>query len=212
MPYDRYGYTVTSSSNPGIIGHLMYVDVPKTPQVLAVTRDYFNKVANAGKFQITKDLLPDTPYNLSTYPTAPMTAQSVPVNVGLATPLNSIVVPWAHSGLNTLGEGNGTTQVTIDTSQGSSGVSGQTFGADFEAELIVGDVVAGFNLGFSVGLFHSVSVEHTLTFGGIVGQIPSPQYQMYVYNWGLDGYKQTLTDANGKAFQSFFVVNYWVVP
>lgn len=83
--------------------------MPRTAQVLAVSRQTFNKDYAGGGLQITSDLPRDTPYDLATYPKkadVPTTTRTSMVDIGNGLKMASTVVPFGRSGpYNTSGDG-----------------------------------------------------------------------------------------------------------
>ncbi len=214
-PYDRYGYTILSSPNPQAVGSNAYIDVPEAPGTRFVPRDYFNRVVNAGQFQINDAILSDVPYDLCTYPRALLPAASgASIDVGL--PGNqtvcSTVIPWGVWPAQAVATDPGNSSTgTVDTSTDTTWSADEKFSTDFEAEIDLGSAVTGFNAGFSVGAQQSWSAENSLSFSGQVTGLPVSVWSADQYSWGVQGYKQILTDCStGAVFQSFFVVSYYV--
>jgi hypothetical protein len=215
-PYDRYTYTVASSSNSLAVGTQVFVDVPQSANAvtLSVSRDYFNNVVNVGGLQITTDLLPDTPGNLSTYLTSSSVMTELPasVNVGLSEKLTSTLVTSSPEAAIPVDQGAGSTSREIDTSTDTGWSAAVTFSCDAKFEVVVAGITAGVTEGFSVGAEYSATSGSFLNFGATVGDIAdTTTFQANQYQWGLLGYQQSLSDpTSGAVGQSFFVVNYWV--
>jgi hypothetical protein len=211
------------------VGKSFEIDIPQTPQVLFVDRDFFNNVANAGSWQITSDLLKDKPYDLTSYPrctdfpATTVTSQNT-IDLGGGITVRSTIEPMGQipdarqpspvyppqwSGGNT---GGTYTTVTLESSQSTAETWAESLDVDLAAEVQLGVAVFGFNAGFSAGSEQSTSWEQGLSFSGTAGSILDDVVSQYEYDFRLFGYKQTLTDANGNAFQSFYVVNYGVDP
>lgn len=226
MPYDRYTYTIRSSLDPNAVGQRFYIDVPQQAQIKLVDRDYFNNVVNAGSFQVTDHLLKDNPYDLKSYPKCtdfPTTKQTNPAPIdlgagylvystiepmGFSPPVGSPpTVPPQWSG-GSAGGSYATT--TLESSQSTSTTWEETLTVDVASEFGLSGALLGFNLGFSVGGYQSTSFESGLSFTGTAGSLLNNYVAQYNYAYRLFGYKQTLSDAKGNAFQSFFVVNYGV--
>ncbi len=211
-PYDRYWYTVASSPNPQVVNTQVQVDVPRKPAILSVTRDYFN-THNLDGIQITKDLLPDTPYDLTTYPAGTAGADAILAKTsadigGLSLP--SAAVQFGRMGPYVVTEGNGGKGASIDISQESAWSAGATYSVDATLKLTIGGFTIGGGLGFAAGGTQENWMSNANTFGGFVGSIPDTYYASNQYSWGIFAYKQTITTTDGKPFQDFFVINYWI--
>lgn len=227
VPYDRYVYTVVSDLDPKRVGKRIEIDLPKPAQVLFVDRDFFNDVANVGSFQITRDLLKNRPYDMTSYPKCTdyptaATTSAIPLDLGNGVRVYSTIEPMGQipaanqpapvyppqwSGGSA---GGSFTTVTLESSSSTSQIWSESLDVDFSAEFTVGTVVSGFNAGFCVGSEQSTSFTRGLSFSGTAGSILNSYVSQYQYDFRLFAYRQTLTDATGAAFQRFYVVNYGV--
>lgn len=194
VPYDQYTYTIASAADPKLVGKLVVISLPRTPITLIADRDFYNASVPAGALTIDSKVFTHAIGNVSSYPSH-ATEQGILGRYG-----------GIDNGPKTVGEGSGSTQLSIDVnSQISSGASlGLTYTNDFET---TGE---GYVFGYSVGYGTSASLTITsgssTSYTGTVGSIDSADYNANYYNFGLFTYVQPLDG------QKFEVVNYWVTP
>ena len=188
VPVDVYYYKILSSPDSTEIGKIVSINVPRKNITTMVEKDFYN-LHNGDADDIGSDILGHTLGNPWTYPSKSAKDTLIAGGKGIATPVA------------TVGQGNGTTTVGINVTDGSSDGFEYSLEAKVEVEGGVGGVVAGVSAGFNFGMSYTVSSSKTTTFEGTVGHIPSASYSANMYNFGLFYYKHP---------KNFFVIDYWV--
>lgn len=195
IPEDEYVYKVVSSPNAADVGKVVEVFVPRAPITLIAERSFYNSVIPNNELKIDSRVFSHTIGDVTTYPTK---AQAHGLENGPAT----------------VGEGPGSTQLSIQVSNaisktGSLGISQQLsvqFTAQQASPVEKVGIVAGFNVGYSATASMTITSGSSTSYTGTVGSIPNSAFNANYYDFGLFTYKQTL---DGEPFE---VVNYWVVP
>ncbi len=210
VPYDIYKYKVSSHYDASLVGTTITVETPQTPKKYSRTRTYYND--NVDGVKITKSILQNTPYDVSSYPkSAEEVIARTNVDVG-----NNISLSSSYKILGLLsptgvaGGSSSSSSKEIVKSSGYDWSTGLTLSTDMSAKLILGGLKVGGSAGFSIGSFYESSFEQSLSFSGSVGGIKDSYLDSNSYDWGLLAYKQTLKDENDKVMQDFIVVNYIV--
>lgn len=211
-PYDRYTYVLASNPNTSAIGIRVNVDVPQATQVMSVSRETYNREFSEGLL-ITTALLQDTPYDLSSYPTTAVTAPTLSmVDVGNGLQMQSRIIPFGSMGPYNISE-SGSKQCQLDISADLTWQEGVNSSLDFTAKVAVFGVLGGGGGGYTSGGYQEHSTSNGIVFGaGVNGLPPAAFTAANKYSWGMNAYKQTLFDGQGKVSQDFIVVNYWTGP
>ncbi len=222
VPYDQFVYTIASDIDPKWVGKTITVSVPQPPRILLTDRTFFNQVVNPNSFHITSDLLKGTRGDLTTYPSfsdldAASGTSASPIDLGngysvyptieaLGEDPESPSEDNAPIGSTSQGSDTG---VSYSVDYSTSNESETSLSIGFDGEWQLGTFLVGFSAGVTGGYYHSVSFSNGVSFEGAVGNVSSQDWD---YGYRLYAYKETLTDSNGNAVQSFYVANYGVDP
>ena len=196
-PMDIYSYEVVSSGNNDEhpVGSTITIDVPRTPKIKDVTREFYN--ANNGDLpDIDETSLGDLDHEVGD----PM---SYPDKGIVDLLIETGDAGYIHEGVST-GRGASATEMSMDIEEETS------HGKDISESVTVSASVGagGFKVGVSAGMQHSLSYELTtskgLSFGGALGNLPVDVDEYYDFDAGLFAVPHT------NAGQTFMVVGYWV--
>jgi hypothetical protein len=212
VPVDIYYYDVLAAADPAAVGTIVGVNLPRKPQILSVSRSYYN--ANNGAEQdVGPEVLEHTIGEPFSYPTAAEREEHLAAGLQLIdeegrNPLKQELGGWINEQMVTVGEGSGLQTLTIESSKSTSYGVSLDLSAEIEAEVSAGVVVGG-SAGLSAGLSTGVEFNVTATEGffveGAIGDIPAEHFTSdKLYRAGLYAYPQQVED------QQFLVVNYWV--
>lgn len=199
VPFDVYYYTIVSSPAAEDVGRRVSINVPREPQTLSTTREFYN-AHNGGSLDVDHTVLQHTPGDVWSYPTR---AERDRLLGAAETRESSYRRLW--NGPMTVGEGSGYETLGISTTQGSSRGASMEFSVEFEFKAkSPGGATAGTSVGFQYGYSCTYSTEDTAFFEGTVGNIPAPAYTAENrYDFGLFVYPE----ATGG--QKFLVMNWW---
>jgi hypothetical protein len=223
VPMDRYTYEriVARLPEDGFLGERLKVNLPRSPDMRIVTREYYNAslAPNPDNPPLTigDNIFQHTPGDLSSYPTKQekdlilLRAQSIVNEQRIRQASESIdsLFPYlpSYMGLEVgpvaVGEGGGSSELGLEYSEIFGRENAFEVGFEFEAETLTGAAYS-FSAGMSAGRNLQISHGDTTLYGGSVGSIPSEFYADNQYQFGLFSY--LMAEDN----QEFEVVNYWV--
>jgi hypothetical protein len=196
VPFDVYYYTIVSSPRASEVGKVVTVNLPRKPQMLGTSVEFYN-AHNGGGLDVDSRILKHAPGEVWSYPSVD-DKEHLLAAAELGTPgyvrLWNGPIQVDESGSNSLG---------LSTTQGSARGATMDFSATFEWEVKTGGATVGESIGFHYGHSYEVSTEQGAVFEGTVGAIPGAAYADNVYCYGLMVYPQAL------AGQRFVVLNWW---
>ena len=195
VPMDVYYYKVVSSSNPNYEkGSTVTINVPRKPETLSVTRDYYND-HNGDTPDIDDTILAHEFGDPMSYPTETEKNQMMNLAGGSGYENGPIVV----------GQGAAETRIGMEITNTN------TFGRDISTSVKIsaaagaGGFEIGASAGYQYGFSYDWSTSEGMSFEGALGDIPEDEYTSEnKYEAGLFTYPHS----HGE--QTFMVVNYWV--
>lgn len=191
IPYDRYTYTIATHPDPDLVGTRIVVSLPREPITLIADRTYYNSRLVEGAPQIDETVLPHTPGDVSSYPSRQQIASLAPAG-------------WLASDVVTVGQGTGSTEVTLTVSEEIREGGTLETGWQIDAEVTGGNVIVGWSAGQSeTDSFMVISGEAT-TYQGSVPSLDADGFEDRFYSFGLFTY---VKEQAGREYQ---VLNYWV--
>jgi hypothetical protein len=195
VPMDVYYYDVVSSSNPDFEkGSTLTINIPREPETLSVTRDYYN-AHNGDTPDIDETVLAHEFGDPMSYPTENEKDEMMNLAGGSGYENGPIAV----------GQGGAETRIGMEITKT------KTFGRDINTSVKIsaaagaGGFMVGGSAGFQYGFSYDLSTSEGMSFEGALGDIPEKYYtQENKYEAGLFAYPHN----HGE--QTFMVVNYWV--
>lgn len=201
VPYDVYDYRILRTREPGMEGKTLSIMLPRTPVTRVVSRKYFNDRVPEDGLKIGEDLLPHVVGEPRSYMTLAEKRE-------LSERVRLDGQPFIQSELQTIGEGNTSTTISVEVSKDSFHSKGYGKSSTFSVEFTGGVVTTNFSMG--------QDEENTMvtTYGettAVEASIPSitvddTEHPDAVYSFGIFTYMKP--PKNGS--QSFQVINYWV--
>jgi len=191
VPYDRYTYTILTHPDPDLVGTPIVVSLPRKPITLIAERDYYNAHVVEDAPKIDETILPHVPGDPSTYVDATSRAQLAPTG-------------WLASDVVTVGQGSGSTDVTLRVSEEISVGGALETGWQIDAEVTGGNVILGWSVGVSETNSLSVVSGEATTYSGSVPSLDADTFEGRFFSFGLFTYVKS---HQGREFQ---VLNYWV--
>jgi hypothetical protein len=194
VPMDIYTYTVLAHEDPSLVGQQIEIRLPRDPILLQADRAYYNEHLLDDGMRIDASVFQHTLGDLASYPTR---AQK-----------NGLLAQYGglQHGPVSVGQGSGSTQVTIQV--GESWSTGNALDVSYEFELKVtgGGVMGGFSVGAAASSSLRVTSGQQTTYTGTVGAIGAADFATHQYQFGLFTYvvPQAL---RGYRLE---VLNYWV--
>ncbi len=196
VPFDVYYYTIVSSPRPTEVGKKVTLNLPRKPQMMGTSVEFYN-AHNGGGLDVNTAILKHTPGDVWSYPTIDdrkrLLSAAERDTPGYLQLWNG-PVKVDESGSNGLG---------INTTQGSARGASMDFSTEFEFEVKAGGATVGSSVGFHYGQTYETSTEQGAVFEGTVGAIPGAAYAANAYCYGLMVYPQVLQG------QRFVVLNWW---
>jgi hypothetical protein len=193
VPFDVYVYDVVSSPNAAAIGSRVAVAIPREPQVLSTSRDFYNSRVRGQVAAIDDRVLTHEIGSPFSYPTRAERDAVVAEGDAL------------YSELATVGVGSGSTTVTVSRTDGVGHGSSRDFSMSLEIQGKVGGVTGRLTAGMSFGVSETVTNTTGTFYEGTVGDIPSDTIDAFgLYRFGLLAYPQT------HGGRDLMVVTYWV--
>ncbi len=195
--FDRYTHTIVSHPDVSKVGGTMNVDVPSGKKRLAVTQEYFNRMAPE-QYRIGTSVVSSVPGDPRTYLSRTQAATLL-----ASSDVDMVIAPPSKTIRPTEGLG-GSASYTFSRSDEFANGSTHGFDIGVDGKVCAAVVCATFggNWGMDFSYMYGVSkdVSFTLTLGGIA----SADYARYVYDTGLFAYTYKMPG------QEFIVVNYFV--
>lgn len=231
--YEVIASTYINTADPGDVRELQRLGLPRTPVIRVATVDYYNAHTNDSAVKIDDQVFQHSVGRLDSYPTLQQRDEILSTH---RTQLDDIrltcpgcwqvdpyepvisgndprrqfdpvsALPGLVSDVVGVGQGSGSTQVTIDFSSDSSFGSSLAKSAELDVEFNFGGVVAGVAVGG--GLSHSTNITtgQQTTYVGTVGSIETGNFATEQYRFGMFTYLQ----GDSSSGQEFEVINYWV--
>lgn len=194
VPVDRYTFTITSHPDPTLIGEKVVVNYPRTPITLQAERNFYNDSIPAGAQRVDERVFAHVIGDPTTYPT-------VAEKNGLRALYGGLQI-----GPQAVGQGAGTTEVTLQVGTAVSTGGALEVGYELEVEATAGGVLGGTSVGVSNQSTWRVSSGQSTTYTGVVGAIAASDFSANRYSFGLFTYVYRSSSAR----QQFQVLNYWV--
>ena len=193
VPVDRYVFTILSHPDPALIGDRVVVNYPRSPITLQAERTFYNETIPAGAQRVDELVFQHVVGDTSTYPSR--TAKNA---------LQSLY-GGLEVGPQAVGQGAGTTEVTLNVGSSISSGGSLAFGFELEVNATAGAVLAGVSVGVESTNTWRVTSGNSTTYTGVVGAIDAANFADNGYSFGLFTY---VYDQPGN--QQFQVLNYWV--
>jgi hypothetical protein len=195
LPMDVYTYTVLSHpSNPALVGEQVVVRLPREPILLQADREYYNEHVFDGGMKVDAGVFQHAIGDVSSYPTRAQKDLLLVQNGGL------------QHGPVSVGQGSGSTQVTIQVGESWSEGGALEVAYELEVKATAGGAMAGFSVGASASAGLRITSGTQTTYTGTVGAIGAPDFAAHQYQFGLFTYVRP-DPTRGYQFE---VLNYWV--
>lgn len=191
IPYDRYTYTIATHPDPDLVGTRIVVSLPREPITLIADRRYYNAHVVEGAPQIDDAVLTHTIGDVESYPTRQEIASMATRG-------------WLASDVVTVGQGTGSTEVTLTVSEEISRGGTLETGWEVNAEVTGGNVIVGWSAGQSESDSLMVTSGEATTYRGTVPSLDAEGFEDRFYSFGL------FTYVKGHRGREFQVLNYWV--
>lgn len=201
IPYDQFTYEIVQHSDPTLIGQEVTVNLPREPITLLVERSYFNSAQTDDDLKIDASIFPHTVGDPTTY-------RNLAQRNALLTDLNTDHGRSALlNGPVHVGQGGGSTEVSIDVSESSSNGGALEIGFEYEVEAVGATILAGFSVGISLEASFSWSKGTSTSYSASVGNIADPtEFAVHGYGYGMFTYVYE-DDVTGQQFE---VIDFWV--
>jgi hypothetical protein len=195
VPMDVYYYKVVSSSNPDFKkGSTVSINIPREPETLSVTREYYN-AHNGDTPDIDETVIAHEIGDPMSYPSENDKDRMMNLAGGTGYENGPIVV----------GQGAAETRIGMDIT------NTKTFGRDINTSVTIsaaagaGGFKVGASAGFQYGFSYDLSTSEGMFFEGALGDISEEAYTSEnKYEAGLFTYPHHHHE------QTFMVVTYWV--
>lgn len=196
VPVDVYYYKVLSSPDPKAVGQTITINLPRKPQVLSVSRSFYN-ANNGDAMDVDSSILSHTIGKPHSYPTK--------TQMLAATKLGTSQIGFVNPNPVTVGQGSGVQTMTINASAGVGLGVEIELSSETEAQLTAGPLTVGASQELKLGVSFSVTASAGLFMEGTIGDIPAASYTSdKMYRAGLFAHSKQVSG------QSFMVINYWV--
>lgn len=201
VPYDQYTYEIVQHPDPTLIGEPVIVRLPREPVTVLVERSVFNGAQRTGAFLVDERVFGHAVG-------APDTYRSVAEREALAAALHAgHGREMLRNGPVSVGQGTGSTAVTIDVSEATSVGSALEVGFSFDLQAVGATVLGGFSVGRSTEASFAWSTGTSTTYAAGVGNIADPiEFARDGYRYGMFVYVFE-DDATGQQFE---VIDFWV--
>jgi hypothetical protein len=223
---DKYTYRVIAHPDPARVGTEIVVGLPRTPIVRMATIDYYNAHVPEGAITL-QNVFQHTPGVLASYRNIQQknllldqkhsqldemrrsSANDFNVTEGIQhfpifDPLE------AERGLETemvgVGQGSGSTEVSLEVSETNSAARALKFGAEFESQCTILGIVFDYSLGFSASWSTNMTMGAGTSYVGTVGSIDDENFEREQYNFGLFTYLNSVPDR----YIEYQVIDYYV--
>lgn len=197
QPMDRYVYRILSHVEPGLIGTLVDIWLPRDPMIILAEREFYNASVTENSIKIDESVLRHTIGDPSSYPTR---AEKNQVMLGI----NGN--PLLQNGPQLVGQGSGETELSIEVANEFSRGASLALEFEFEAETTLGGVKVGANFGFEAEASFALTAGTSTTYAGTVGNLSAARFGADQYKFGLFTYRH-IDPASGQQFE---IINYWV--
>ncbi|MEX2502929.1 MAG: fibronectin type III domain-containing protein [Trueperaceae bacterium] len=201
VPYDQFFYEVVQHPDPDMVGQEVTMSMPREPVTLMVERGYFNRAQADGALQIGDAVFEHVVGEPASYP-------SVSDRDAILDDLS-----WRHGrtavmhGPVFVGQGGGSTEVSIDVSEEVSHGGALEVGFEYEVEAVGASVLTGFSVGVSAEAAFARSSGTSTHYSGSVGNIADEsEFARDGYGYGIFAY----VHEDPAVGQQFEVINYWV--
>ena len=219
MKLDRYSYTLirNTTGDSGIVGELIEIRLPRSTDVRILARNYYNASLTDNAYRIDENVFQHNPGDISSYPTASekdiiLDRERSILEDARLVQFEKLVSPKfdvveALGGLEVgpvlVGQGGGSTDLSLEYTETSGKSNALTVGTSFEAEVAYGAKFT-VEVGVEVGRTMSISHGNSALYSGSVDSIDEDLYVDNVYGFGLFSYLKRLGD------YEFEVINFWV--
>lgn len=195
IPVDLYTYTVLAHpDDPALVGERIEIRLPRDPILLQADREYYNAHVLDDGMKVGASVFEHTIGDVSSYPSRSEKNQLMTLHGGL------------QHGPVSVGQGSGSTQVTIQVGQSWSEGGALEVAYELALKVTAGGVMGGFKVGASTSSSLRVTSGTQTTYTGTVGAIGAADFAAHQYEFGLFTY--VLPDpVRGHQFE---VLNYWV--
>ena len=201
IPYDQFTYEVVQHNDPSMNGKEVSINLPRTPITLLVERSYFNDAQAPGALLVDESVFQHTIGDPTSYRSVAQCDQLIDqlqIDHGREALMNGPV----H-----VGQGGGSTEISIDVSRPTSTGNSHEVGFDIELELVGATVLGGFSVGASrtasFSWSHGSSNHYT---GGVGNFADGNDFAAHSYGYGT----LTYVHEDAATRQQFEVIDYWV--
>ena len=201
IPYDQFTYVIVQHDDPTLIGREVTISLPRSPITVLVERSYFNQAQAENALRVDDSVFQHTIGDPTSYRSVAERNQLIKqlkVDFDREALMNGTV----H-----VGQGGGSTEVSIDVSNSTSSGSVHEFGFEIELEVVGATILGGFTVGgsraSSVSWSHGTSMHYT---GGVGNFADGNDYAAHSYGYGMFTYIYE-DPASGQQFE---VIDYWV--
>jgi hypothetical protein len=193
VPVDQYTYTVISHPDPTMIGHQVVVSMPRAPITLQAERGFYNRSVQPENQHVDESVFRHQIGKLDTYPTRAQKGQLL-AQGGL------------EIGPQSVGQGGGTTEVTLQVGNSISHGGSLAVGFELSVEATGATILAGVTVGVEASDTWQITSGTSTTYTGVVGAIDEAHFAQNRYSFGLFTY----VHRDPATQQQFQVLDYWV--
>jgi hypothetical protein len=194
VPVDQYTFTVLSHPDPQLIGSKVVVNYPRTPITLQAEREFYNRSVPETAQRIDASVFAHVVGDPRSYPSRSDKNALRQLYGGL------------EIGPQAVGQGAGSTEVTLQVGESISQGGALAVGFDLEVQATAGAVLSGTSVGVESERTWRITSGSATTYTGVVGAIDSANFSANGYSFGLFTYVYRSSSAR----QQFQVLNYWV--
>ncbi|HLU81824.1 MAG TPA: hypothetical protein VKZ43_00355 [Trueperaceae bacterium] len=201
VPYDQFTYEVVQHSDPTMVGHEVTVNLPREPITLLVERSYFNDAQAPGALLVDNAVFQHTVGEPGTYRNLAQRNQLLD-ELETAHGRDALM-----NGPVNVGQGGGSTEVSIEVSESSSNGGALEIGFEYEVEAVGATILAGFSVGISGEASFAWSKGSSTSYTGGVGNFADGNdFALHSYGYGMFTY----VHEDATTGQQFEVIDYWV--
>ncbi|HEX6883999.1 MAG TPA: VCBS repeat-containing protein, partial [Planctomycetota bacterium] len=177
IPMDIYTYTVlTHPEDPSLVGQEIEIRLPRDPILLQADRAYYNAHVLDDGMKVDGSIFGHAIGDVSSYPSRTEKNQLLALHGGL------------QHGPVSVGQGSGSTQVTIQVSDSWSSGGALEIAYEMSVKVTGGGVMGGFSVGASSSSSLRVTSGQQTTYTGTVGAIGAADFATHQYEFGLFTY------------------------
>ncbi len=195
VPVDQYTYTILSHPDPTLVGEKVVVNYPREPVTMQSERGFFNRAVPANAVRVDEAVFLHRIGEIASYPTTAQKYALLGQQGGL------------QVGPVGVGQGGGTTEVTLQVGTAISTGGSLAIGYEREMEATGGGVLGGVSVGVGSERTWRITSGQSTTYTGVVGAIEAANFAAHRYSYGLFTY----VHRDPRTAQQFQVLNYWVV-